>query len=290
LARCALLLNLTFLFLNLPGCNYEKDYSYLQKDIPEVIRNVCKKEYKMDVTSKMIGETTWIYVPLEDIFAAADKKKKPEKTIERFTIEDTKSEIADKTLKTDYLVKLVPEAEKAQSVVLSKDFYLKSQYIWQVMYRIIFSIKPQKSGGLQFFSVVFADIKNGFVIRNIYYYLDIKKAMYSLISQTELQHRVIQDWQVAPEVIGDKSGITVNYINFTMNEFISQQILNRIRIKFQKPEVERNADIDKEIEKIIAYTVKVYDFKDFDNVELNNLLTNKKLILNRAAILAKPIE
>jgi len=290
LARYALLLNLALLFFLIPGCNYEKEYTYLKEDIPSAIRNVCKNGYKMSVTAKMVGQTIWIYVPLEDMFVAPDKAKKPEKTIERFSVEDSKCELTDKTLKLDYLIKLIPEKEKAQSVILSKDFYLKSQYIWQVMYRMIFSMKPQKSEPLRFFSVVFADIKNGFVIRNIYYYLDIKKTMYSLISQTELQHRVVQDWQVTPEVIGDKLGDTINYIDITMEQFFVWQILNRIRIKFQRPEVPRSVDIDKEIEKIVAYTLKVYDFKDFNEVEMNNLLTNKRILLNRAAILAKPIE
>jgi intein/homing endonuclease len=151
-------------------------------------------------------------------------------------------------------------------------------------------MKPQKSGGVEFFSVVMADIKNGFVVREIYYFLDIKKVSYGLISYTEFQHRTVQDTQVAPEVIGDKAGITINYRNITMPDFIASQILNRIRLKFQKPEVKQNADVDKEVEKIVAVTVKTYDFKDFSEAELNNLISNKRLILNRAAIWEKPIE
>ena len=51
-----------------------------------------------------------------------------------------------------------------------------------------------------------------------------------------------------------------------------------------------NADLDKEITKIVEHTLKTYDFKDFSIVELNNLLTNAKIILNRAAILENPTE
>jgi hypothetical protein len=290
LARCALLLNLTLLFFLVPGCEFETEYTYLTENVPAAIQDISKNEYKMDVRAKMVGSTIWIYVPLEEMFAPPDKAKKPEKYIEHFAVEQCNGALANKTLDLDYLIRLVPETEKSQNFILSKDAYMKQQYIWQIMVRMLMSVKPQKSGGIQFFSVVYADIKNGFLVRNIYYYADIKKALYNLISQTEFQHRTVQDWQVTPQVIADKTGVNIKYTDITMDEFIAWQIINRIRIKFQKPEVPRNVDIDREIEKIITYTVKAYDFNDFNDVKMNNLLTNKKMQINRAAIMATPTE
>jgi len=37
-------------------------------------------------------------------------------------------------------------------------------------------------------------------------------------------------------------------------------------------------------EKVIATTIKIYGLKDFDDVELNNLVDNNKLFLSAAAI------
>jgi hypothetical protein len=61
-----------------------------------------------------------------------------------------------------------------------------------------------------------------------------------------------------------------------VNKFVSPypKIVGLLRVK---PEVEKNADIDKEVTKIVAYTVKTYDFKNFSYVELNNLLTKNKI-------------
>lgn len=290
LARSALLLSLTLLIFNTSGCEYKKEYTYLKESIPDAIRDICKNEYKMDVTTRMTGSTVWIYIPVEDMVSEPDKKKKPEKFIERFVVEKGTGGFIERRLKLDYLIRTVPETEKAQSVVYSKDAIQKRIYIWQVISRIVFSMKPQKRDGVEFFSVVMADIKNGFVVREIYYFLDIKKVSYGLISYTEFQHRSVQDTQVAPEVIGDKTGAAINYRDITMPDFIASQILNRIRLKFQKPEVKQNVDVDKEVEKIIAVTVKTYDFKDFSEAELNNLISNKRIVLNRAAIWAKPTE
>jgi hypothetical protein len=71
-----------------------------------------------------------------------------------------------------------------------------------------------------------------------------------------------------------------------MADFVIQQIEHRIKLKFQKGEFGKKADIDKEVLKATVYTIKAYDFKDFDEVELYNLTTNNKVTLNRAAIFA----
>jgi hypothetical protein len=75
-----------------------------------------------------------------------------------------------------------------------------------------------------------------------------------------------------------------------MEEFIAAQIKSRTRLKFQKPEVDRKADMDKEVLKVTAATLKIYDYKDFRQVSLNNLRTGEKIILNEGAIWAKDSE
>jgi len=52
---------------------------------------------------------------------------------------------------------------------------------------------------------------------------------------------------------------------------------------------DKTIDITKEILNIITYCIKTYEFQDFSQVEINNLLTQEKLILNKAAILAGPV-
>lgn len=68
------------------------------------------------------------------------------------------------------------------------------------------------------------------------------------------------------------------------------QIKHRIKLKFQKPEVDKNIDIDKEILKIIIYTIKTYDLRNFREVQLDNLVTENRVILNQAAVWARPTE
>ena len=249
--------------------------------------DICKKEYKLDVLTKLVGSTLWVYMPLEDIIS---KPTKPEKYTERFTLEDKKNFFDAKILKINYFVKATAEKEKEQEVSIDKSVNEKIFNLLQVIRRVLFSMDNSSINNPTFFCIVTADTKNGFEIKQIFYFLDLKKLSYGFISQTEYQHRIVQDTAISAEIIGDKTGSHLDYREITLDEFIADQIQNRIRLKFQKPEVEINADIDKEVLKIIVYTLNTYGFKDFTMVEMMNLASGAKMTLNQTAVLAKPKE
>lgn len=272
------------LLLFLSACSSSITPSFQKEDIPQAVKDICKKEYKFDISTKLVGSTFWVYIPLENIVS---KPPKPEKYIERFSLEDRKNFFEEKSLKVNYLVKLAPEKEKQQEMVLDKSVNEKIYDVLQIIRRVVFSVDNSKKDNPLFFCIVTADVKNGFEIKQIFHFLDLKKISYGIISQTEYQHRIVQDTAISAQIIGDKEGNHLDYRNITLEEFITGQIQNRIKLKFQKPEVERNADIDKEVLKIVAYTLNAYGFKDFNSVEMANLATGSKIILNQKAILAE---
>jgi len=222
-------------------------------------------------------------MPLEDIIS---KPEKPERYIERFLVEDKESTLSEKKLEVSYLIKPVEETVRTQEMTLDKAANERIFNVLQVVRRVLFSIDNSEKYTPLFFCIVTADIKNGFEIKQVFHLLDLKKLSYGFISQTEYQHRIVQDTEVSSEIVGDKEGAHLLYWDITLEEFIAYQIRNRIRMKFQKPEVEKNADIDKEVLKIASHTLDTYGYKDFNIVELINLETGAKTILNQAAILA----
>ena len=272
------------LILFLSACSSSTSPSFLKEDIPQAIQDICKKEYKLEVFSKLVGSTLWVYVPLEGIIS---KPEKPEKYTERFLLEDIKNFLEEGVLKVSYLVKLTEEKEKQQEMGLDKSVNEKIFKVLQVIRRVLFSVDNSKKDSPLFFCIVTADIKNGFEIKQIFHALDLKKISYGIISQTEYQHRIIQDSVISPLIIGDKTGTHLVYRDITLTEFIVDQIQARIKLKFQRPEVPRNADIDKEVLKIISSTLNAYEFKDFTFVQIDNLATRKKNILNQKATLAE---
>jgi len=276
-------LKLIPLILFLSSCTSSTAPSFSREDIPAKVKAISKKEYKLDLSARLIGSTLWVYLPLEDIIS---KPAQPEKYIERFLLEDQKNSLNEKILKVNYLVKPTAEKEKQQDVSIDKSVNEKIFNVLQVIRRALFSMDNSGKDQPLFFCIVTADIKNGLEIKQIFHLMDLKKLSYGLISQTEYQHRIIQDTAISAQIIGDKEGNRLDYREITLEDFIADQIQSRIKLKFQKPEVEKNTDIDKEVLKIIGYTLNAYGFKDFTLAEITNLASGAKTVLNQTAILA----
>ncbi|MBU0547315.1 MAG: hypothetical protein KJ710_03635 [Candidatus Omnitrophica bacterium] len=286
LAKAALKLIPLILFLS--ACSSSTSPSFLKENIPKAVKDICKKEYQLDVITNLTGRTFWVYMPLENIIS---KSAKPEKYIERFLVEDRNNQLDERILRVSYFIKPVEETEKQQDMSLDKSVNTKIFNVLQVIRRVLFSMDNRETEkNPLFFCVITADIANGFELKQIFHCLDLKKISYGFISQTEFQHRIVQNTGVSSQIIGDKEGRHLIYHDITLEEFLADQIQGRIRMKFQKPEVGKNVDIDREVLKIVSLTLNTYTFKDFTLVEMTNLVTGTKVILNQAAVSAGPKE
>lgn len=282
LARAGL--NFLIIALLFCGCSSSTTPTYKASDIEKAIQDICRNEYKVDVVARRASETLWVYIPVEDLFTRPDK---PEKYTERYEISEANSDFEGKMLNIRYAIKAIAKSEKFQEVIYNKKAMEKADNVWKALRRVVFSMGASESAGWpKFFCIVTADIKNGFETEDLFYYLDLKKVSYGFISPGEFHHRSVQDTNIDPGIIGDTKGKHVNYRQITMEEFIAGQIRQRIKLKFQKPEVKENADIDKEIEKAVYLTFDIYKFGDFREVDIYNALTKNRVILNRAAVLA----
>ncbi len=284
-AKRALLFSLLLIYaLALSGCTSSTLPTYPKESIPQAIEDICKKEYGFEIKARIIKSTLWIYLPIpEGTIETADK---PQKSIERFLVEENNVDLNDSLLLAKYLIKPIPEEEKFQEMKYKKEVFEKISNIWKALRRVLFSMEEPEKNSPKFFVIIIADTIHGFIIKDILYYLDFKKVSYGLISWEEYQHRIIQEVELAPQVTGDLSGDSIEYRNISLQEFILKQIQHRIKFKFQKPEAEKDADTDKEVLKIIRYTLNIYGFKDFSSLILENLLTGKKIIFNQAAALS----
>lgn len=282
-----MLQTLIILFL-FTGCSSSITPTYLKQNLDKAVQDICKTEYNLDVKTRLTGTTLWVYLPVEDFFVKTDNK--PEKRIEIFDVKNLKTEFSSETLKTEYAIKNITQKEQQDNYTVNKTISEKLVDVWKVFRRVLFSMKQSPGDELKFFRTITADIKNGFEIKTTTYALDLKKLAYGLISVEEYRRRSIQETSIDPKIINDFEGNHVEYTDIIMEDFIAAQIQHRIKLKFQVPEVDKNANIDKEILKIITTAIKIYDFKDFNGLELKNLLTNNKIILNKVAAWAKVTE
>ena len=275
--KVALLFNLA-LCLNLAGCQSQIEPTYKEKDIPYFVKQICKDEYRLDVTTKRTATTLWIYAPL--------------------------TKILDK----EYGIK--------EDKIFDEEMLDKLRNILTTIGRVLIS----SDNTPEFFALLASDINIGIdyiVIGNV---LDIKKSYAGFLPWTEANRRYVIKLKLDPEAIGDTTGKHLEAYDVKLPDFLSEQIAQRIGVQFQEEgrkkyfkvekaegkflndtfileyaiqqiaKPDKEIDIKKEILNTITYCIKTYEFKDFSLLELTDLVRQDKLVLNKAAIWARPTE
>jgi len=275
--KFALLLFSFFLYINLSGCQESLAPTFKEEDIPHLVRQICKDEYKLDVITERTETTLWIYIPLQKI------------------------------LDKDYGIK--------EGKTFDDEMMDKLRNILSTVGRIVLS----SDNAPEFFALWASDINIGLdyiIIGNV---LDIKKSYAGSLPFTELNKRYVMKFTVSPEAVQDTVGRHLKLYNIRFPDFLAQQMVQRISVQFQgeglekyfkvekidgifnndafileysiKPLLKPDKPIDvmKKILNTVTYCIKIYDFQDFSRVEINDSVTQDKIVFNKAQILARPI-
>jgi len=276
-AKLALLFSFLAIFL-FSGCENGTEPTYKEDQIPQLVKKICKDEYNLDVTTKRIGNTLWIYAPLQKI--------------------------------------LHKEFGQSEDKIFDEDMAEKLRNILTTIGRVLIS----SDNSPEFYALLASDVNLGIDYAMIGSALDIKKSYSGFIAWPEANRRYVIQFNLEPMAIDDYKGTHLKAMDIKMPYFLAMQIAQRIsgffqsegnknNFKIDKMEgrfvngsfifdysitqianLQNKIDIKKEILKIIAYCVKTYDFREFNSVELTNLITKDKLILNQAAIWDKSTE
>jgi hypothetical protein len=153
----------------------------------------------------------------------------------------------------------------------------------------------------EFFVLVLSDINLGLDYSLTVSISDIKKSAAGGIPWNEANKRYVIGFEQVPEAQGDVRGEHLKVYDLKMPEFLSRQIVQRVRMLFQEEPLKKyfslkeinagfrgsvfsleysmekkagpkeNPDIPREILYRIAYCFKTYDFKDFSRVEIRDL-------------------
>lgn len=265
-------LSLFFLCLILSGCNFSTKPTYLKEDVTKAIQDICKKEYKLDVAATLTGQTLWVYLPVEDIMVKPDK---PKKSTKYFSIDKNSCGFIGSSIDLTYSIRPIAPKTEYQQLEFNKKTSEKARSVLGVLMRVLPSTHQLKKGNIEFACIVIADTKNKFMLIEIFYYKDLRRITFGLLSLDELQRRT---------VISVEEGLDMEYRDITLPEFITEQIRSRVQLEFETGEARKNIDIDKVIEKIAVHTIRAYEFKDFNELSLYDDLSKKTVILNKAAV------
>jgi len=172
----------------------------------------------------------------------------------------------------------------------------------------------------EFFVLVLTDINIGLDYSLTVYLADIKKSAAGGIPWNEANKRYVLGFEQTTSAIGDTTGKHLKLYDIKLPEFLSRQIVQRVRMLFQeepvknyfslkdasagfqnniftfeysmvkKAESPKKPNISKDIFQIITYCFKSYDFKDFFRVEIKDLLGDTSAVYESSDILTRPIE
>ena len=271
---------LIVLIFSLWGCNLlPSKPTYTSENIAESVVKIAQEEYRIHLVSKLIGQTLWIYLPLEeDLFVDSDK---PQESISRFDFKHAEGILKEKTLNFVYDIREIPETKENQNKKFNPEAGKKISMVLRCVRRVVFSLKRQANGP-RFFTLVTADTKNGFELTDTTYIDDLKKVLFEMISWTEYQYRTVEDIKLAPEAIGDLEGEHLEFYDVNFERFLIDQIKQRLRIKFNRSSDLPKAggvDIEKEVFKSIRAVFEIYNFSDFLTLDMYNLASEKRFLL-----------
>ena len=264
------------------GCSVYPKSNHSLNNPAESLVKIVRDEYNIPIVCRLVGRTLWIYLPLqEELFIDSDKPLEYPKKFESKSIEGN---LQNEVFSFNYDIREIPETKEKQDKKFNPRALDTMNKVLRSVRRVLFSVRPDTSAP-RFFVTVTADTKNGIEIKHTTYIDDLKKAFYEIISWTEYQHRNLEDIGLSPGAIGDKEGKHLEFRDIDFKEFLIEQIRQRVRLKFNRPEVEKGADIDKEVLKSIKNVLEIYKVEDFSALDLKNLVTDKRISLSRAAAL-----
>lgn len=271
-----------------------------QKPIPKApLTEVQKKfeqrareNYDLNVITKMVGETFWIYYPTQNpIFdyeaqkatsANADSGKKPSPFMVQFAEGMFKENHF--ALEYDIIRRTKVKTEDYGYNSSYTDSYIKAQNNLFTCISDIFFNNEIIDTPPQFFVMVVTDIKKGIESRATFYLSDFKRYMSGDLPYEEYMKRFIADTKGGQNFIGDETGSHITYEDIAMTDFLSKQMVNRIRFKFERSDFSPPEDYDDTIIGIVADTMRYYNFENFAQVQFSNLRQDRKFIYDRSQL------
>ncbi len=245
----------------------------------------CLKEFNLQVITRLVGKTLWIYSPTNDPIFDYESHKTGEPAQEKkskFSMQylDVKFHEQKFTAEYDVVDKKKSHVEDYGFGSSYTDTYVKHQNnLFTAITDTFFDIKetPQDPP-INFIVVIITDIKKGLETKTTMYFTDIKRVMTGDLPYEEYSQRLLNETHGGPELIGDETGSHITFKDIVMGEFLAEQIKNRINFKFNQSDFGPSDQYDNDIAEIFANTFHYYDYTDYSAVLLNNLRLNSKLL------------
>lgn len=312
--RCLTLVTIALCLLTASGCFHAPPPpERTRRAADERLQKICQEDYHLNVVIKPLKNTVWVYLPLKEKFfdykAMEQKDNKPPKANSSRVIKFLDGEWADKNFNFKFAVidevnyplpdpgfsSYFPESfTNAQRNILTAIFraygdlekvpgdieFVNQARQLQHENLVKAYIKTDKAP--DFFVMVITDITRGIESRVELYFPDLLRGSTDPSFTEEYQKRMIsKELKGYVAAIDDTVGEYLHPTEISLPQFLTEQMQQRIRFKYQRSDFPPQDENVNEILKVIAATVSGYHFEDFNGVKLEDLVTGKNYDFRR---------
>ncbi|NLE65035.1 MAG: hypothetical protein GX606_03865 [Elusimicrobia bacterium] len=273
---------LSILFLCSAGC-IQKDIPYTLSEAEKTFTEFCKAEGDVDVTARSVGRTLWVYLPLKiSLFnikasgqkTTADKQPTP---LSLSAIDGEKSSSLF-SFRYDIIPDALPGDTPPYGMQYNEEFTAKRRILYYGLQESFFGL-PEEAAP-RFVVIVSVDLSTGIGMKSTLCLADLKKYMTGAIFD-DYMLREVADMVGDPALIGDMAGRALERTDVPWAEFLTGQIKQRIRFKFTQSDFKPEADPDRVITTIVANTLALYEFEDFEKIRLYNWRDKREMLFDK---------
>ena len=234
-----------------------------------------ENDLKTSVVIKQVENTLWIYVPFEEnlieLKSTKDGPMKVKEVSSKPAINFLEANFENNNFVIEYDIGTVRSYPK--SFGYSSSYSQKFQALQQGLYMSLLNTfndvyDDESYQAPEFVYIIIADMKTGIEVNSLIYMDDLRHMMHA---QEEFQKRVISEVQGHEKIVGDRTGEHLDLTPITFPEFLAKQMAHRINFKYTRSTFPPSEDALKEIQMQVKTTLELYNFKDFDNIIINNL-------------------
>ena len=251
-------------------------------DLQKKFETKCRKDYKLNIITRIVGKTFWIYAPTDkpllDFAAETPSPPDPLKKPAKYNLLYINGFYKDHAYYFEYdvLPKIKSDSQSNGLTEKETDYFSK---IYTNLFVAITETLMDPNAPISFVVISITDIKKGIEVRCTFYLEDYRRFYVDGgIPQEELQKRELQEVKGGTDYIGDEIGQHLDYNDIRMPDFLTKQMINRIRFKFTQSDFPPQENYEEAIIGIIADTNRYYRFTDFTQLHTDDIRTNKKMI------------
>lgn len=254
------------------GCTPKEDAPFSRSEAHQKFLDTCREELGFEPVTRMFPNTFWIYVPVEELFDFKASPKLPPgfaDTPKNFSVEFLEGEFQNGNFVIEYDIVSATKAPKDHGYTTTyAESYNKIQNnILGALSRAFFDTDEAP----EFVVFIVADVKRGIETRSTFYLGDFRRYMSQTMPYDEYAKRHLSDTRGDQAIVGDQKGRHVEFREITWPDFLTKQIVNRVRFKYQRSNFAPTGTVEEEILKNVGEAVRAYGFEDFEGIKLINL-------------------